>query len=437
MVKYKINDWVDKYKKWMLIKSLIVNGFIFSLLIIFLLLYISPWFKEVSQNEATLLANVWEYEKIKKEWVDYETFKTLIPWNNKNLKNIVDKMWAEFFNSSLSNKTSWDYVSFLNTKKAYVNDLKKTDLISNRDEKVSTVLPFYTPWIEVSWSITSLWFTNYIETLLKSFSIKTVSEIWLWDVVPLAPTNNGKKPDVWSSEIYYTDLSLTLEWRKSDILDFLYFTQNVGNIDIENKNNTQDIVFNKDNYLNKVLIWQSFSRDYNLYQNKIMDVTSLTLSKYIDEGTNIRPENQKTVEGFLDFIKSTPESWELYQIDAKLRFYFRWLPSYKIEIFVQWVLDTYNNLVKNVKSSIAKSQNRDLIKLNPWIITVINSLKNIDDYLTTSQEKFKKLQTSLAKRENFETIYYDASDFKYDLDTISSVYEKNKQELDKTLNIKK
>jgi hypothetical protein len=57
--------------------------------------------------------------------------------------------------------------------------------------------------------------------------------------------------------------------------------------------------------------------------------------------------------------------------------------------------------------------------------------------LSKSQEIYKKLQTSLAKKENFENIYYDASDFKYDLDTISSIYEKNKQELEKTLNIKK
>jgi hypothetical protein len=78
-----------------------------------------------------------------------------------------------------------------------------------------------------------------------------------------------------------------------------------------------------------------------------------------------------------------------------------------------------------------------LVKLNPSIISVINSIKNVDDYLTKSQETFKKLQTSLLKKENFESIYYTASDFKYDLDTVSSIYEKDKQELEKTLNIKK
>jgi hypothetical protein len=436
MAKQKIYEGVDRYKKIIIIKVLIINWVIFSTFILFIFLYLTPWFDEVTQNKDTLTWNIQEYEKIEKDWIDYNTFKSLIPWNNKNLKTIVDKMWSDFFNSSLKNKTKGNYVSFLNSKKTYVNELKKSDLIAKRDEKVSTILPFYTPWVEVTWSITDLWFTNYIETLLKTFSLRTSSQIWLWDVIPLA-TDDNKKKDTSSSEIYYTDLVLALEWKKSDILDFLYFSQNVWNIDIENKNNTQDIIFHQDNYLNKVMVWQTLTNDYNIYKNNFMDITSINLSKYIDEWTNLRPENQKTVEWFMDFIKNTPDSWEPFQLNVKLRFYFRWLPSYKIELFVQWVLDKYNNISKNVKASIWKTQNRDLIKLNPWIISVINSLKNIDDYLSKSQEIYKKLQTSLAKKENFENIYYDASDFKYDLDTISSIYEKNKQELEKTLNIKK
>jgi hypothetical protein len=44
------------------------------------------------------------------------------------------------------------------------------------------------------------------------------------------------------------------------------------------------------------MVGQNLTNDYNIYQNKFMDITSITLSQYIDEDTNLRPENQKTVE---------------------------------------------------------------------------------------------------------------------------------------------
>jgi hypothetical protein len=40
------------------------------------------------------------------------------------------------------------------------------------------------------------------------------------------------------------------------------------------------------------------------------------------------------------------------------------------------------------------------------------------------------------KKQNLDSIYYQASDLKYELDSISTMLEKNKQELQKTLNNK-
>jgi hypothetical protein len=58
------------------------------------------------------------------------------------------------------------------------------------------------------------------------------------------------------------------------------------------------------------------------------------------------------------------------------------------------------------------------------MINVVNNFKNIDTYLTTNQDKLKKLQTGIAKKDNLDALYKDAIDFKNDLDSLNSIYQK-------------
>ncbi len=428
----EIIENIQKNKKSLLINALVMNWFILIIFLIFIFVYVKPWFSEVSINKETLLSDVSTYENIKKNWVDYQTLKTLVPETDKDLKNIIENMWWDFFKSSLTNNTAWDYLTFLDKKEDYVNDLKKEDFLKNRDNKVSEALPFYTDWEEMEWSITELWFLNYVESLLRTFSLKTGSQIWIWNLIPVDDTAKINKEWL-SSQIFYTDLQLNIEWKRSDILDFLYFAQNVWNIGIETKDDKQDIVFYKDNVLNKNFSWV---RKNNIYENRIMDIVNISMPDYIDASTNLRTQWQKTVEWFISFIKNSPESSDAYSINVTLRFYLRWLPTYKIQIFVQSVLDEYDRLSKEVKQTLWTAQNKSLAKTNTQLLSVSNSLKSLDTYITNSANKVKEMRMQFVKKQNLDSIYYQASDLKYELDSISTMLEKNKQELQKTLNNK-
>lgn len=421
-----------KKKKSLLINALVINWFILIIFLIFIFVYVKPWFSEVKQNKEILLSDLSTYENIKKNGVDYQTLKTLVPATDKDLKNIIENMWWDFFKTSLTNKTAWDYLTFLDKKEDYVNDLKKEDFLKNRDNKVSDVLPFYTDWEEMEWSITELWFLNYVESLLRTFSLKTSSQIWVWNLIPVNESAQANKEWL-SSQIFYTDLQLNLEWKRSDILDFLYFAQNVWNVSIETKKDKQDITFYKDSVLNKKFSW---TKKDNIYENRIMDIVSIGMSDYIDASTTLRTQWQKSIEWFISFIKNSPESADAFSVEVTLRFYLRWLPTYKIQIFVQSVLDQYDSLLKDVKKTLWTAQNKSLVKSNTQLLSVSNSLKSLDTYFTDSANKIKELRMQFMKKQNLDTIYYQASDLKYELDSISTMLEKNKQELQKTLNNK-
>lgn len=423
---------IKNKKKSILINALVFNWLILFVLLIFIVAYLLPWFWQVSQNKNALLSEVTNYENIKKNWIDYQTFKTLVASSDKDLKNLVDNMWWDFFKSSLTNTSSWDYIVFLNQKEDFIEELKKEDFLKERDEKVAEVLPFYTEWVQVEWSTTELGFVNYIERLLRTFSLKTNSQIWIWNLTPVE--DDKKTKTQWlSSQIFYTDIVLSLEWKRSDILDFLYFIQNVWNVSIDTNDDTQDVVFYKDEVLNKSFVWE---KGKNIYENKIADIVSVDFWQYIDTSSSIRSENQKTLQWFISFIRSTPESQEAYSVNTTLRFYLRWLPTYKIDLFVQSVLSQFDKLSKEVKQTLTKSQNKALSKTNWQILTVSNNLKSLDTYMTNSLQKTKELKSLLVKKQNLDTLYYKASDLKYELDSISTMLEKNKLELDKTLNNK-
>lgn len=426
-----INQWAEKHYKSLLINVLVVNWVIFFIFLLFIFFYLLPQYSIYKENKNSLFSNINEYENINKNWLSYSNFKSTIPSDDKVLVNIANQMWEDFYNSSLKNTGSWNYLSFLDQKESFINDLKKKWIIEDRENKLSKILPFYVEWSNQEWSITELGFINYIETLLRTFSLRTNSEIWITNISPVEADSKNT-----SSEIFYTDLALKLEWKKTDILDFLYFIQNVWNISIENMNWTQYINVHNDKVVNKTIVSQRRDLRYNVYENQIADVISIDFSKYIDTSTDIRSESQKSLEWFISFVRNSPESSDTFTIDSNIRFYFRWLPTYKIEMFVDDILKQYNQLSKNIETSLNKSQNRKLINLNSDIITVISNLRSLDTFMKNLKEKHDKMRWLLNKRQNLENLYYQALDFKYDLDYVKPIYEKNNSELTKISNIK-
>lgn len=426
----KIKLWGSEFSESVLYNKLALNWIFLLIFILVLIFYIVPEYKLFNQNKINFSNNYNNYLEVEKNWIWYDLLKSL----NKD-NDIISKMWEDFYNNSLINNTNWTYLQFLEWKKQEIEEIKKSNLIVERDKKMSKVLPFYTDWIDTEWSMTDLWFINYVERILKTFSIKTTSKIWLWNITPLDSKNKNNK-DL-SSEIFYSDLNLDLTGRKSDILEFLYFINNVWSIEIQNNKNIQDIAFYKDNFLNKVLAWDKKDINYNIYKNPIIDIQNINLNKYIDDsGSLIRKEALTTTQWLIAFIKELPSANEEFNVELTLRFYFRGYPNYKIENYAQSIVNKYEELSSDIKKSILQASKYHWIKTNPKILTISSILENLDSYMTDNQGKIKNLKANLNKKQDLVNIYHTANDLNYELEIILAKYKESKQELDKILNIK-
>lgn len=393
-----------------LYNKLIISGLATFILLMWLVVYIYPKISEINLVKEDLQAKITTYEKLKNNWLSYEDFVSST--TDESLKKMLSQDGKEFFENNLTNSKNIEYLAFLKEKEDYINEASKSNLVKKREEKLSKVLPSYTEWFSVEWNMTDLAFVNYVESLLRTFQLKTSSKIWIDDLVLAEEESKNKKNQDISTQLFYIPLKLDLVWRKADIAEFLYFLQNVWIVSNVNDNS---IVFHKDSYINRTISWQKRTLDYNIYENKIVDVESIELTSYIDNSSALRTTGQLSLEWFLSFIRTWFEKDDEYWVKVNLKFYVKWLPTYKIELFVENVVKKYKDMSKDVKSKLANAQNRKTILLNNNIVEIVSTLKTIDLYLSEMEQDVKKLEVWVKQKTNLNNLYKDATNINYEL----------------------
>lgn len=403
--------------------KLILSWFLTLILLGGIGFYLIPSFGEVSALKVTLANNIAEYEKYEKDGLTYNEYLELP--GQESIKKLIGED-ENFYVKHLTNTEFPKYEDFLKSKAEYVNEKNKQWIVDTRNQKLSKVLPSYTQGYSVDWNMTDLAFVNYVETLLRTFSLRTTSKIWIEDLIPVE--SNVKNIN---TQLFYIPLKLDLVGRKADIVEFIYFLQNVWVVSLDENDL---LVFHKDNVVSKVIAGERKLPNYNIYENKIIDVDTIELLKYIDTSSSIRGANQLSGEWFINYIVNGTEKDNEFPISVNLKFYVKGLPTYRIELFVEQVVAKYNEMNKTVKSVLADINNGREIQVTGNKQEVNSIFKWLDKHLTQLEQTVKKLEQWVKQKNNFTTLYKDASDLNYELwnleQYINSVKIQNKSSED-------
>lgn len=340
-------------QKWLIIRF----GFYLSLFLILIIVfftYLLPSLLKIEDNKSIALNLKWELENIEKKWVSFEDFKKLSnkSTNDKFTLEILKVIDEDFYKNNLVNNSWSNYKDFLVEKKSELEKLTNWNY-SQQHELVWLVLPTYSS--EVSWlesnTLSDFEFINYVESILETFNLKTNNSIWINKLDIIDDYSIWSLAWEWiESNMYYIPLNLTLEGKKSWIIDFLYFIENVWNISLfEDK-----IWLNINKYLTNVsLEWDLLNKWYNLFEHQMIDIDRISMDKYIDSSYNLRPE----LYDFKELIKS--EQWnEKFSINLVLKFYVKGFPLIEIENMINKSLDLQKEalaLVWNKLKTVNKS----------------------------------------------------------------------------------
>lgn len=370
---------------------------LFSFLIITLLvtsfLFIKPQIEEIEELKKVTKENFDKLELAKKEWLSFEDFKRIAQEKSSELftsyqnESIMKEINEEFFNSKIKNSSQTKlYEDFI---KSEIEKYKKSTTNEEKLQLTSKILPYYSESITENSYLTDFQFINYVESLLYSFNLSYNNSIWIDNIEQLENytlLNTDTSLEKW---IYKISLELDVSWRKSNIIDFLHYIENVWNVTLNEEN--WEISINRGTSL--TWVFSNFSTkklesdknkkisEYNIFNNQIIDVESIYMDSYIDSSETVVTitENPET---FLEYLKTTQER-EKFTVKIKLNFFVKGLPKYKFEEIEKNFTTKLTKLIKNVtekssKTNISSSQRQKLQTIKTSLTNIQWAIKNAE-----------------------------------------------------------
>lgn len=426
-----LTDAQKSYQFSQLKRNLVLN---IGVLVIFIGVYgfyFSPKLAEIEALEGSLVAQAQEYQTIKKQGLSQAQLLSFLTEKQSEQKDLIEKSGEELYQSIFTNTTQKEYLDFLKDKETALGQLKNSDFLAKRDEKLSASLPFFGDGVDSSvWVLSDLSYISYLERLLRTFNLTSEQNLTIWELELVNPDEIKNVKNAYSAQIFYIPLDLNVRGRKADIVDFLHFIQHVWNVTLVQENSAEDLVFHTDNVINKNIFTTTQPTSNNIYENMIMDVTSVSFSNYIDESDSQRSPVQKSLLGFINFIKNSNNATQVIDAQMSVRFYVRGMPLYKKESYIQSVISDFETLKKDVQVSLQKAKNRTLQKTNVKLIDVENALTSLQTYVNTLDPKIKTMRVGMTQKANVENVYEQAFLLRKELGVIQKTLQSNKTLLD-------
>lgn len=324
--------------------------------------YFLPKINEINliKTETKNIYN--DVNRIKKSWMNYNEFISIVPnvysdilaneEENKYFKEVINNIEEDFYNKSLINTEDLDYQAFLDK---YKEDLKSSSPLEEKNEIISQLLPIYSELVYDLWdnTLSDYKFINYIESIIETFSLTYNNPIWIDEILIVEDYSVWELDNLLETNIYYIPLNLNISWRRQDILDFLYFINNVWTLLVDWENNS--ISLNKilsrdfsDSFRMKVLKGQTYTPNYNIFNNQVIDVQEIIFNDYIDPSINFS-NRYKDSTSLVNYIK-TSSFWadDNMNMSVDLRFYIKGLPIYKIENYINNFISDFRNLSRDI-----------------------------------------------------------------------------------------
>lgn len=405
------------------IKSSLIQTFLFNFillvgLLIFIFSVILPSFQEMQQNKDILATNYSDLQSIEKSGIELKDFQALSKKSSLTpyVKELIKTTWNDFYSRNFNNEKESDFLVFLNKKEEEVIKQQKSSLLEQRNKPVDKLLPIYVTDASEE-GITDFEFINYVEALLYSFNLISEDSIWIWELKKIEDDDTLTRSNL-DSNMFYIPLSLEVTGQKSNIIDFIYYLENVWSI------NLRDWMVEpySDEQLPNTISGDVIAENYNIYENQLSDIESISFPTYIDSSSD-------QVNGFFtDFIKTT-QARQRFSVEVDLRFYVQWLPDYKIQSYIDSIVQTHTELTSESKKSLqivldsVSSGSTSELKAK-------NAIKSLSNILVLMQDDIKQLKASAwSKDKDLVQAYNEAQEYEQRLKNIQKVLQDSMIEL--------
>lgn len=459
----------------------------FTLIAVFVMIqYIIPGIQQVEAEKSETMQLYNKLQDISNKGIDFTTFTSTyrsiyksIPDSDKNSfqKNLVENLKEKFYNDYFKNETDSNY-------QMYIKELGEkytwADLDEKREEKISDILPEYSENSYENWQfLTDFKFVNYIESLMYTFNLSYNNPIWIGSLEVADNYEIDKTSTSLDKNILYIPLELDVTWRKSSILSFIYYLQNVGKIYVGEDNQisifsvealdskpihrTENINKKTDNddmyeekksefmlenpWYNTKIFMDYFDKrpnlgvhyndNNNIFNNQIAEIETADFSGYIDskiwEVKLVKGADEEEIKELLTHLVESNQLVERYSVRLKLKFFVKWLPKYKLDAFIVSTKNEYTELKEKISKAVSgnsassNDQKNNTSLEKTYDVVTKKQLKNLYTTLENLSENVNSLSAKPSgwKNQNNDliTVYNKAYEIRKVIDAIQKKYE--------------
>lgn len=401
----------NKQKKVIILYFVIFLLGIFATSLLFFY-YLLPDIKEIEEIKNSTYETFTKVNAIKNKWISYDEFKSAISaelssdsaknWEDGYLVEVANSITEDFYNTYLVNDSNTSYLTFLEEQSA---ELWEWELNAKRNEIVSKILPVYSEVVSDlwDWSLSEFKFVNYIESIIETFNLTFSNQVWISNVTLLENYSVWVFDSSLETNIYYIPVNLDLTWKRSDILDFLYFAGHVWKVYIE----WDELLIDKKvisdferSFKNKILKWEASNSE--IFNNQILDIESANFTEYIDP--SITYSANYTTESLVWNIKNTQfsEDWN-YKVSVVLRFYVKWLPIYKVEQYITEFIRDFNQVQTKIETLLL---NTNIGNNRQKIVNISDKMGQFSKSILISIQKSLASKSAINEWYNLVNTYY-------------------------------
>ena len=359
--------------------------------------YIYPSISHIEEKKSQLLTLLKEKSDVEMKWITYSDFSSLRTASiidNSYESNILRTIEEEFYNEKIKNNTTGNFEAFFSQLSTEVNAQKSDKVQEKRQLIINSLLPQYVDVSDARYEwLTEFKFVNYVETLLYAFNLSVDNSIGISEVAAYETSSKKESTESIDSTLFYIPLFLKINWRKEDIIDFLYLIENIWALKMENG----VLEVHNDDKLDKkvwLILWR------NIYKNQLFTVETLRMQEYLDS------DNSPTEKDFVSYVREL--QWrEKISVELGLRYYVRGLPNYQVKWYIKDLVKKQEDLNKKINVRL-----KEVKKLNTWdsseVLISINTIKNLSFWVVELWKEIVKLNTSLGKQQTLNQWFKEA-----------------------------
>nr|MDD3720204.1 hypothetical protein [Candidatus Gracilibacteria bacterium] len=403
----------NKNPKFVIAGSVLTLTIMIMFALIFLL-YIYPNIEEIQNEKNEVKGIVDNYENIKLKGISYEDFRAQKLSGSKlkdlYLQNILKEVDINFYKNNFENAGKENFDTFMTNKQKEINEKKNNPDFINSLELNKKILPSYTESYnqDDSGIMTDFKFITYVESILHTFNLEPSDKgIGIGDLNLLPKYNiTSETKSGLESNIYYIPYTFNITGLKKDVVDFIYFLENVGSVTLLDN---QGIKVGNDSFINKSL--DGFGGN-NILENPIIDIQSIDFPKYFNSLSTVNNDSN-----FLEFLKKTQGN-EKISVMIDVRFYVKGLPEYKVKESVMTLSSSYDSLLQDYTNLMTKNKQSGTIPSED-LVNVEKGLK----YLQELGDKIKELKADTG---DINIVYSKVIEYNKILSIIENIIKKYK-----------